>query len=420
MLEYIAKPVKAWFSMPLWGQILIALVLGMATGLLGGPKVEAIQFIGLMFINAIQMLVVPVVFTAIVCAVISIDQIGKMKKVISKAMFMYALCMALAATIGILSALLIAPGSNLTIHLPHTGMIAAQTMPTFTQVLVNFIPTSPVAAFATNNVIQILIFAILLGIAIRLTGEPAKPVADFFNAFSKVSFRFAKLIISFAPYGVFALITYVFGKYGMTALLPLFKFIAAVYLGCMMQIVLVYGSLLAVNRINPWHFIKAIFDAIVLAYTTSSSVATLPVSFKCAQENLNISKNLSGFLLPLGTSFNLNGLSIYLSTATIFAANLYGIHLGMTQYATIVLTIVFTAMGAAAVPGSALVVMGAVMSSVGIPLGALPLIAGVDRFNDMAQTATNVIGDLFVTAVVAKGEDKNILENEIEAITQAS
>lgn len=420
MLKYFAKPFKAWFGLPLWGQILIALVLGITTGLLGGPKVEAIQFIGLMFIHAIQMLVVPVVFTAIVCAVISLDQMTKMKRVVLKAMFMYALCMALAATIGILSALLIAPGAGLSIHLPHTGMQALQSMPTFTQMLVNFIPTSPVAAFASNNVIQILIFAIILGIAIKVTGEPAKPVADFFNAFSKVAFNFAKIIVSFAPYGVFALITYVFGKYGLTALLPLFKFIATVYFGCMIQIVLVYGSILVVNRINPWHFIKAIFNAIVLAYTTSSSVATLPVTFKCAQDNLKISKNLSGFLLPLGTSFNLNGLSIYLSAATIFAANLYGIQLGMAQYATIVLTIVFTAMGAAAVPGSALVVMGAVMSSVGIPLGALPLIAGVDRFNDMAQTSTNVIGDLFVATVVAKSEDEIATEETIEGATQPS
>ena len=144
----------------------------------------------------------------------------------------------------------------------------------------------------------------------------------------------------------------------------------------------------------------------ILSFTTSSSAATLPVTLKCAQENLKIPKDLSGFLLPLGTTFNLNGLSIYLAVATIFAANLYGIHLGLMQYCTVIITIVFTAMGAAAVPGSALIVMGAVMGSVGIPLGALPLIAGVDRLNDMAQTSTNVIGDLFATVLVSKSEGK--------------
>jgi len=419
MLKIIAKPMKQWFALPLWAKILIALVLGIVTGLIGGESVEPIRVVGLMCINAIQMLVVPVVFTAILSAIISLEKMDRLKRIISKAMLMYILCMALAATVGIFAALIIAPGSGMSIHLPQATAQAA-TLPSFGQVLVNFIPTSPVAAFASNNVLQILIFAVLLGVAIRLTGEQAKPVVDFVNAFSKVSFRFAQLIVSFAPYGVFALITYVFGKYGIVALIPLFKFIGTVYFGCLIQIVIVYGSVLAINRINPWHFIKSIFNAVVFAFTTASSIATLPVTFKCAQENLKISKNLSGFLLPLGTSFNLNGLALYLSAATVFAANLYGIELTMTQYVTMVITIVFTAMGAAAVPGSALVVMGAVMNSVGIPLGALPLIAGVDRFNDMAQTSTSVVGDLFVTAVVAKSEGEIVEEDNVGGITQLS
>jgi Na+/H+-dicarboxylate symporter len=185
-------------------------------------------------------------------------------------------------------------------------------------------------------------------------------------------------------------------------------------MGCMLQIILVYGGILLANGINPIKFFKAIGQAMILSFTTSSSAATLPVTLKCAQEKLKISKNMSGFLLPLGTTFNLNGLSIYLAVATVFAANLYGIHLGLTQYCTIVITIVFTAMGAAAVPGSALIVMGAVMGSVGIPLGALPLIAGVDRLNDMAQTSTNVIGDLFATTLVAKSEGNKVFDDEVE------
>jgi Na+/H+-dicarboxylate symporter len=213
---------------------------------------------------------------------------------------------------------------------------------------------------------------------------------------------------------VFALIAYVFGRYGLIVLLPLVKFIFTVYVGCVLQIILVYGAILLANGINPIKFFKAIGQAMILSFTTSSSAATLPVTLKCAQEKLKISKNMSGFLLPLGTTFNLNGLSIYLAVATVFAANLYGIHLGLTQYCTIVITIVFTAMGAAAVPGSALIVMGAVMGSVGIPLGALPLIAGVDRLNDMAQTSTNVIGDLFATTLVAKSEGNKAFDDEVE------
>ncbi len=411
----LLRPLRYWLQLPLWGQILIALVLGMATGLIGGHHIEPIQVVGLMFIHAIQMLVVPVVFTAIVCAVMSLDQLTQMRRLVLKALSLYALSMILAATIGVLCAIIIAPGLGMALHL-STAATLVQHVPTASEVLVSFIPISPVAAFVENNVIQILIFAVLLGLSIRITGEAAKPVEELFKSFSKVVFKFSHIIISFSPYGVFALIAYVFGRYGLIVLLPLIKFIFTVYVGCVLQIILVYGAILLANGINPIKFFKAIGQAMILSFTTSSSAATLPVTLKCAQEKLKISKNMSGFLLPLGTTFNLNGLSIYLAVATVFAANLYGIHLGLTQYCTIVVTIVFTAMGAAAVPGSALIVMGAVMGSVGIPLGALPLIAGVDRLNDMAQTSTNVIGDLFATTLVAKSEGNKAFDDEVEVV----
>lgn len=413
MIKSLLRPLRYWLSVPLWGQILIALVLGMATGLIGGHAIEPIQVIGLMFIHAIQMLVVPVVFTAIVCAVMSLDKLTQMRRLVFKALSLYALSMILAATIGVLCALLIAPGQGMVLHLSAATTLV-QHVPTASEVLVSFIPVSPVAAFVENNVIQILIFAVLLGLSIRLTAETAKPVEDLFKSFSKVVFKFSQIIISFSPYGVFALIAYVFGRYGIVVLLPLVKFIITVYVGCLLQIILVYSVILLVNGINPIHFFTAIGQAMILSFTTSSSAATLPVTLKCAEENLKISKTMAGFLLPLGTTFNLNGLSIYLASATIFAANLYGIHLGLIQYCTIIITIVFTAMGAAAVPGSALIVMGAVMSSVGVPLGALPLIAGVDRLNDMAQTITNVIGDLFATTIVAKSEGNKAFAKDLE------
>ena len=168
---------------------------------------------------------------------------------------------------------------------------------------------------------------------------------------------------------------------------------------------MVYGiGLLLLTRKSPWQFYRAIFPALAFAFTSSSSAATLPVTLQCAEKKLAIPMPIARFLLPLGTSFNLNGLSIYLSVATCFAANIFGIHLGFSQWVTMVLTITVTAMGAAAVPGSALIVMGAVMSAVGVPLNAIALIAGVDRLNDMMQTATNVAGDVFVALAVSKDQ----------------
>jgi Na+/H+-dicarboxylate symporter len=189
--------------------------------------------------------------------------------------------------------------------------------------------------------------------------------------------------------------------------MPLVKFIFTVYLGCAVMISVVYGGFLWFRlRLSLAVFMRAIASAFLFAFTTSSSAATLPLSMKCCEENLNIKEEFSRFLLPLGASFNLNGLSIYLTVAVIFAANLYGIHLSLMDQVLIVLTTVVSAMGAAAVPGSALIVMAAIMSAIHIPLGAIALIAGVDRLNDMAQTATNVTGDIFVTKMVSESESR--------------
>ncbi|MCE3238386.1 MAG: Na+:H+ dicarboxylate symporter [Gammaproteobacteria bacterium] len=401
------NPLRAWLSLAVWQQIIIALAAGVICGLTFGSRATVLEPLGVLFIHAIQMMVVPVVFTAIICAVISVDELKSMRRLTLKAFLLYVVCMVVATCLGIVVALWVKPGLgfHLTTALTHAEPLGAA--PTFSETILGFIPSNPLKAFTEGNIIQILIFGLILGVSIKLAGEPAKPVETFFKAFSSVVFKFAQIIVSFAPYGIFGLIATVFGQYGLTALMPLLKFIGTVYLACLLQCVVVYTFLLVSFRINPWTFLRGIVDAIVLAYTTSSSVATLPVTLRCARENLNLDRSTSGFLLPLGTSFNLNGLSIYLSVATIFAANIFGVTLHLPQFLMIVFSVVVSAMGAAAVPGSALIVMGAVMSSVGIPLGALALIAGVDRFNDMAQTATSVIGDLVTTTVIAKTEEKH-------------
>lgn len=399
---FISRWLKAWFQLSGWKQIIYALIAGILTGLIFKEKAEYLQPIGTMFIHAIQMLVVPVVLTAIVCAVISIKHLNKMGKMIAKALTVYGFTMAIAATIGILVANTLDIGKGFFVE--QTAEVVAPKTLTLGEVLISFVPTSPVQAFASNNVMQILCFAFLFGVALRLVGEKGKPIQDLFVSLSEVVFQFAKIVISFAPYGVFALIACVIGRYGISALLPLVKFVGAVYLSCGILIVFVYSLLLLLNRINPYFFFSNISLALITAFTTSSSAATLPVTMRCARDNLKIDRTLSDFLLPLGTTLNLNGLAIYLSVATIFAANIFDVSLSLTQYITLVITIVFTATGAAAIPGSALIVMSAVMNSVGVPLAAMPIIAGVDRFNDMSQTMTNVAGDLFATTLVAKSE----------------
>lgn len=405
---------RKWSKCPSWKKIMISLLTGILTGFIFKQKAAYLQPIGVVFIHLIQMLVVPVVFTAIVCAVISIKEAHKMKRFFSKAVFIYACTMMVSATIGIVVANSMGVGTGLSTFDPVKISHAASSVDhlSFGSILVNFVPTSPVEAFATNNVIQVVLFAFLFGLALRVVGDKAKPVQDFFHSLSQVVFQFAKIVVGFAPYGVFALIASVIGKYGVSILLSLLKLVAAVYVGCAVLIICVYGVVLRLNGMNPMQFLKHVSDALITAFTTSSSAATLPVTMRCASENLKIDRNVSDFLLPLGATLNLNGLALYLSTTAIFAAHLFGMTLGMSQYVTLVITIVFAAAGAAAIPSSGLIVMSAVMSSVGIPLTAIPIIAGADRFNDMAQTMTNVAGDLFASALVAKSEKMIVLDEE--------
>jgi DAACS family dicarboxylate/amino acid:cation (Na+ or H+) symporter len=405
----LMKLVSLWTRLPGWGRILVALLLGVIVGLVGRSHVTWLAPIGQIFINAIHLLIAPVIFSAIVCAILSVHNANKMGRMTLRALIWYLGCMLLASIIGLLFAKLIHPGTGVHLSLSSSYPITShQTQPRdLSGFLSGLVTSNPLRSFLEDNVLQIVIFAILLGVAINMAGEKGKVVANFFFSFSQVAFKLAELIMKFAPYGVFALIAWTFATFGFLALMPLVKFIFTVYLGCAVMISVVYGGFLWFRlRLSLAVFMRAIASAFLFAFTTSSSAATLPLSMKCCEENLNIKEEFSRFLLPLGASFNLNGLSIYLTVAVIFAANLYGIHLSLMDQVLIVLTTVVSAMGAAAVPGSALIVMAAIMSAIHIPLGAIALIAGVDRLNDMAQTATNVTGDIFVTKMVSESESR--------------
>jgi Na+/H+-dicarboxylate symporter len=406
-----------WFNLQSWKKILFALFAGISVGLMLGDKAIYLNSIGMLFINAIKMMIVPVIFTAIVCAVLSMQDSNKIRRIGLKTLLLYVISMSIAAVIGLFVATLIAPGTGLLLPLDSSNDATMGHLPSFASAITNLIPANAFIAFSTANVLQILIFAIFMGVSINLAGEPATPVRHLFQAFSAVVFKLTAIVMSFAPYGIFALMAATAGEYGFHALVPLFKLVFAGYLSCLLLGVVFYPILLNfVVKLNPIIFYKGITSALIFAFSSSSSTATLPVSMRCAKENLGISEKMTGFLLPLGTTLNLNGLAIYLSIASVFSANIYGIHLGVMQYITLLVTIVLTSMGAGGIPGSALIVMGAVMSSIGLPLGAIPMIAGIDRIIDMGMTATNVAGDLFATAVIAHSEnelDRDVFYNAI-------
>lgn len=409
-----------WIScsnLPMWQKILFAMVAGTFAGLLLGPKANCLKPIGSLFINAIRMLIVPVIFTASVCAVLSMSDFRKMRRVGIKTFSIYFISMAVAAAIGLIVASIIIPGKGLSLPAQEVTT-KISTMPSWGEIISGLIPSNPISAFVEGNILQMLVLALLLGISINSLGEKGQCAKNFFKNALPVVFKLTSTVISFAPYGVFSLMACAAGEYGMATMLPLLKLIMAAYVSDILLFVLFYcPGLVFISRTNPLHFFKNISEALLFAFSSSSGAATLPISLRCAENNLGINKQLAGFLLPLGVSFNMNGLAIYVSIATIFTANIYGVHLGLAQYAILITTIVFTSMGAAGIPGSALIVMGAAMTAVGLPLGAIPLIAGVDRIIDMAQTTTNVAGDLFSAHLVSASEKEMTSE---DVATQAN
>jgi Na+/H+-dicarboxylate symporter len=246
---------------------------------------------------------------------------------------------------------------------------------------------------------------LFVGVSISLAGEKARSVLSFFDALAEVMFKMTGIIMDFAPYGVYALIVAVAGEFGLDVLLPLGKVILLVYVGCLLHAVLVYGSLVRIwGGLNPVRFFKGIMDAMMVAFTTTSSSATLPVTMRCAEKNLGVSRDVASFVLPLGATINMDGTALYQGVCAIFVAQVYGIDLSAGQFIMIIITSTLASIGTAGVPGAGLIMLTLVLQQVGLPLEGIALIAGVDRLLDMARTCINVTGDSCVAALVAKSE----------------
>jgi Na+/H+-dicarboxylate symporter len=281
----------------------------------------------------------------------------------------------------------------------------AKEAPSLVDTLVAIIPTNPIEAMATGNILQIIAFALLLGIAISLTGALGKPIKDLFDAGAEVIYNLTHIVILFAPYGVFALMAWVAGSYGLDVLLPLMKVIVAVYVACIIHVVLVYGgAVFLLAKLNPWYYFKGIVEAQLVAFTTTSSSGTLPVTLQCAQQNLGVSRGVSSFVLPLGATINMDGTAIYQGVCALFVAQAYGVDLTVGNYITIIITATLASIGTAGVPGAGLIMLSLVLTSVGLPLEGVAIIAGIDRILDMARTTVNVTGDAMVALLVAKSE----------------
>ncbi|HIQ42360.1 MAG TPA: dicarboxylate/amino acid:cation symporter [Pseudomonas oleovorans] len=402
---------------PLWQQILVGLVLGVVVGMLYKPGALALAPVGALFLNAIKMLIVPLVFISLVAGITAMSDSAKLGRISVKTIAIYLITTAFAVSIGLAFGTLFSPGEGM--HMVASGSAEAKQAPSLVQILVGLVPTNPVTAFAEGNILQIIVFAIALGVSMNLVGEKAAPAIRLFDSLAEVLYKLTDLVMRFAPIGVFALIAGVVASHGIEVLLPLAGVIGVIYLASIAHMLLVYGSLIGgLARLSPLRFFRGIAPALAVAFSTSSSSGTLPVSIECARKNLGVSQGVAGFVLPVGATINMDGTAIYQGVLALFIAQAFGIDLSAGQYLMIILTATLASVGTAGIPGAGLIMLGLVLSSVGLPLEGVALIAGIDRILDMARTTVNVTGDLMTTALVARSEnelDRDVYNSDNEA-----
>jgi Na+/H+-dicarboxylate symporter len=409
-----------WKRMPLWQKIFIGLCLGLVAGLTLGDTALMLKPIGTLFINLIKMLIVPLVFVTLVTGITAMEDMKKMRRIGMKTFFLYLLTTAIAIGIGLAIGIILEPGVGVSLQSATT--VTAKEAPSLVNTFLNIITKNPMASLANGNILQIIFFAIILGVSINLAGESGKPVAKFFSSFSDVMFKMTDIVISFAPFGVFGLMAWVSASYGMDVLYSLGKVILGVYLGCIIHILFTMGlTLSAVAKLNPIKFFKGILAAQSVAFTTTSSSGTLPMTTQNVVNNLGVSKPIASFVLPLGATINMDGTALYQGVCVVFVAQAFGIDLSFANYMTIILTSTLASIGTAGVPGAGLIMLSLVLTSVGLPMEGVAIIAGIDRILDMARTTVNVTGDAMVSVLIAKSEgelDESIYnsENELQEV----
>lgn len=400
---------KWWFGVKLWKRILGALFLGIVIGKLWGEGVESIRWIGDVFVNMIKMLVVPLIFTTLVAGIYAMGDPKKLGSIGLKAVGLYLVTTALAIVIGLTLGTVLAPGVG--VELAGVTPEVQTGQPSLKDRLLGIVPTNPVAALASGEVLPIIFFAVLFGIGIVVAGDKAKKVGDMFEAIADVMLKITYIVMEVAPFGVFALIAYVSGTRGFGALTSAAGLAAALYLGCLLHMALVHGGLIRlVLRLPYLAFFRGALDAQMVAYSTSSSSATLPVTISVARMNLGIGRPVTSSVLPLGATVNMDGTAIYVGIVSLFAAQVFGIPIDFGTYLTIALITTLISIGTAAVPSASIFLLAAVLGAIGIGDAETALIVGFvlpfDRILDMMRTVTNVTGDLAVATVVGKSEDE--------------
>ncbi|WP_419182660.1 dicarboxylate/amino acid:cation symporter [Pseudoalteromonas spongiae] len=410
----------------LTGKILIGMVLGIITGFLfkalmgesgdftltageftfsfKGFFVDGIFHIGgQIFVNSLKMLVVPLVFISLVCGTCSLSDPKKLGRLGGKSIGLYLLTTAIAITIAMTLALVINPGEG--INMPSSSTFDAKQAPTLVDVIINMFPTNPINAMSSGNMLQVIVFALLFGIAMALSGDAGKRLTAVFEDLNTIILKLVTILMNIAPYGVFFLMAKLFSYIEGDLIVKLIFYFGTVLLALFIHALIVYPVLLKTfTGLNPQKFLNKVKELSIFAFSTSSSSATMPVTLETATKKLGADNKVASFTVPLGATINMDGTAIMQGVATVFIAQVFTVDLSFTDYLMVILTATLASVGTAGVPGVGLIMLAMVLNQVGLPVEGIAIIIGVDRLLDMTRTAVNVTGDCMVTCIVAKSE----------------
>jgi Na+/H+-dicarboxylate symporter len=364
-----------------------------------------LDLVGRMFIASLKLLVVPLVLVSLICGSSSLGDSARMGPIAVKTLVLYLGTTAIAVTIALLFAVLVGPGSH--VSLPGVPEFEATAPPPLVDVLADIVPSNPVQAMAEGKMLQIIVFALLFGYAVSHAGEPGRRIAEFFRDLEAVVMRMVGILMHLAPYGVFALLATLFSDLGMSAIVDLAAYFFTVLAVLLFHALVVYSALLkGMARVSPRIMMQKMRSVWAFAFSTASSGATLPITLRTVERRLGVHNSVAGFTVPLGATINMDGTAIMQGVATVFIAQVYGVDLSLGAFVTVILTATLASIGTAAVPGVGLVTLAMVLDQAGLPVEGIALIIGVDRLLDMVRTAVNVTGDATVAVVVAKSENQ--------------
>lgn len=374
-------------------------LLGIGLGLLAGVTIPEpmikLKLIGDVFLALLKMIIVPLVFASVFVAVLGLGNLGRFGNLGVKTIAYYVITTSLSVALGLVLVNIIKPGEDSSAPAPPGGAPEVKPL-TVEDVVWSIIPSNPVRSFTEGKVLQIIFFAVLFGLSVlTIGGQKQSHIKGFFEAVNDGLINLTRWIIKLTPVGVFSLVAYMVASAGLSAFISLWKYALTVVLGLFIHGFITIPLLAyLVGRYNPYKYFASVREAPLLAFSTASSAATLPVSLEVAEEKGKVRKETAGFVLPLGATINMDGTALYESVAAVFIANFYGIDLGLGHMVTIFLTATLASIGAAAIPGAGLVMLTLVLGSIGVPLEGIALIIAVDRFLDMLRTSINVWGDL--------------------------